>query len=96
MDEIIVEIDEEDEEIIMDVTILGLSIGTASGWDEWSDFGLVFYDFEPNDHGKLFLGALRVVTGTLAIDFNTGVVEACDDDGNTQSYSVDWSVFNAR
>lgn len=40
----------------MNVQVFGRIIGTASGWDQPTDFGLNFYDFQPNEVGVQFLG----------------------------------------
>ena len=32
----------------IDVKLMGINVGTATGWDEAGDYMLQFYDFEPS------------------------------------------------
>ena len=51
----------------MEVKILGVSLGTASGWDESADWGLMFYDFKPSLSG--------IPEGDLFVDLQSGELE---------------------
>ena len=68
----------------IDVTILGKTIGTASGWDEFSDFCLGFYDFKSSaDHIP--------DADCLAVDLNTGVL-SIENDGSVVEKTLVWSL----
>lgn len=56
-------------------TVLGRSIGTASGWDQADTFSMMLYDFEPTQ-------GVDLPAGTLCIDFESGLAETYDDAGN--------------
>lgn len=56
----------------MDVTILGVNHGTASGWDG-DESSSLFYDFVPVD------GSILVPCSCLSIDLTTGKAEAYND-----------------
>ena len=56
--------------------ILGRTIGVASGWDQGDTFVIALYDFEPTD-------GIKLPSGTLTIDFESGTASTHDDAGNT-------------
>lgn len=55
-------------------TVLGREIGTATGWDQADTFVMQLYDFKPADNVDL-------PSGTLCINFESGVAETYDDNG---------------
>lgn len=66
----------------IEVKVLGLVIGTASGWDELDTCVLYFYDFEPNN-------GINLPSKDLVVDFEDGLFMTYDDDGTeTHSSSV--------
>lgn len=66
----------DNEKTTMDVMLLGVKIGTASGWDEAGDFSLQFYDFSPLIKGLAFVDCLTVDP------WHSGLFEGYDPDGN--------------
>jgi hypothetical protein len=54
----------------MEVKILGIVVGTATGWDEVTDWGLTFYDFKPVLNG--------IPEGDLFVDFQSGDLQITD------------------
>lgn len=64
---------------MMDVIILGSNVGTASEWDQSNDWGVIFYDYTPNDLGRSLFGVLPC--NDLSVDFETGIAELYDDEG---------------
>ena len=56
-----------EEETRIDVTFFGVKIGTASGWDQYSDNGVMYYDFEPEEKFKSFFYG-DVEPDTLCLD----------------------------
>jgi len=64
----------------MDVVVLGITIGTASGWDETTDFGLTFYDFEAKLSG--------ILEGDLYVDFQSGALQVTPLDGGDPTLNV--------
>ena len=67
----------------MDVVVLGRYLGTASGWDQMTDWIVGFYDFEPGT-------GVDLPSGFMQIDLeNTGNIEFVDDEGNvTQTFDA--------
>jgi len=55
----------------MEVIALGIKLGTASGWDQVTDWGLTFYDYKSNLTG--------IPEGDLYIDFETGSLQITDE-----------------
>jgi hypothetical protein len=55
-------------------TILGREIGTATGWDQADTFIMQLYDFMP-------AAGVDLPSGTISINFETGMVESWDDNG---------------
>lgn len=53
----------------MDVEVLGVKLGTASGWDELDTCNLYFYDVETSNT------KFPSLEFNLNVDFNTGVYE---------------------
>jgi hypothetical protein len=68
----------------MPVTIMGRTIGTASGWDG-EDQTLGFYDFEPSETTAAELSK----TNSLQIDFTTGKITAWNEDG-----CLEWEILD--
>ena len=64
---------------LIDWVLLGRKVGKASGWDEGGDFGIMLYDFEPNE-------GVQLPSGDVHFDFEKGTVEKYDEDGNV----VEW------
>lgn len=58
----------------LEYTILGRLVGTASGWDQFSDWGMSLYDFDPVP------GVAIPSCSSLYFDSETGLMEAYDDD----------------
>lgn len=58
----------ETENERMTVEILGIDIGTASGWDDMETAVFFFYDFEPYENCPLPAGGINV-------NFTEGTVE---------------------
>ena len=56
--------------------ILGRTIGTASGWDQSDTFVMMLYDFKPS-------AGIDLPSGTLCINFESGIAETYDDEGQT-------------
>lgn len=63
----------EDEQKRIDVILLGVKIGTASGWDEMDVAVFFFYDFEPAE-------GVSIPAGGINVDLNTGIVELYEDE----------------
>lgn len=63
------------------VVVLGVTIGTASGWDQSGDFGAVFYDFQP----RTGLTCLR--SGDINIDEEHGFHYYNDSDELSEKIS---------
>lgn len=60
----------------MNVIIMGRFLGTASGWDQVTDWVVQFYDFQcTNDALKHVKGIVSIIS----IDHETGIVEFFDD-----------------
>lgn len=57
----------------MKVKVIGIVLGTASGWDEVSDFLLTFYDFETDLPG--------IPDGHLTVGLESGIFQVTDEDG---------------
>jgi len=55
----------------MEVIALGIKLGTASGWDQVTGWGLTFYDYESN--------LPDIPEGDLYIDFETGDLQITDE-----------------
>lgn len=82
----------------MEMQVLGKIMGTASGWDQVTDWGIHFYDAQLNDLGKKFVPDWPAGKSCdLFIDFDKGVVEAyvIDYTGTVIRLIPDWSVCNA-
>ena len=58
----------------MEVTVVGINIGTASGWDQVTDNGIQFYDFIPNS-------IFGLLNADIYIDTETGVWEQYNEEG---------------
>ena len=84
----------------MDVKILGVVIGTASGWDDQDTCAVTFYDVELNDIGRKFFKSTSIAADesvpAIAVDFERGIVEVYinRDDETPEKVVVDWAVFN--
>ncbi len=66
------EINMDDERVPF--TVLGRAIGTASGWDQTTEQGIVLYDFQPAK-------GIPLEAGDLSFDSETGMFERYDDAG---------------
>lgn len=79
----------------MKMKLLGKIIGTADGWDEYSDNGIMFGNPVFNEDGRKFIRNLVRAADSISIDFETGEVSVYFK-GETDDHSVDpdWSVFN--
>lgn len=87
------------EEARVTTTYIGTELGTHTGWDQSGIFGVLFYDFIPNEAGLKFLRMTewKLEDVVLNVDFETGVVELYQDleDGQeVTAINPDWSVFN--
>ena len=58
----------------MEVRILGIIIGTASGWDQVGDFAVCFYDFKPSH-------ILVPSDECLSVDLDSGDFQITNDEG---------------
>lgn len=56
-----------------ELIIMGVNIGTYTGWDDMDVAVLFFYDFEPRE-------GVNLPAGGINVDFNTGIVEVYTDD----------------
>lgn len=64
-----------------DVIIMGVTIGTATGWDEVDVAFLTFYDFEPNmTFGHAIKGPYHEMYESIGINFQTGEIECYQGD----------------
>jgi hypothetical protein len=59
---------------VIEWTILGRKVGSASGWDIVDTFVMMLYDFVPV-HG------IDLPRGDINFDFENGVAESFNDDG---------------
>jgi hypothetical protein len=59
----------------MKVVFMGVLIGTASGWDEIDTQVIAFYEFEPDEKAKNFVG----LSGVLTINGTEGTMEICEE-----------------
>lgn len=59
----------------MPVEVMGLTLGTADGWDDHGDFMLQYYDFQPD------ITIFGLEPGDLVFSFTKGVIERYDDAG---------------
>lgn len=64
----------------IDVTLAGVVIGSASGWDKVTDEGLQFYDFEPSEAGRK-AGITADTVPSIYVDPWSGLVETYDEGG---------------
>lgn len=55
--------------------IFNVGVGTATGWDQMSDWGVCLYDFEPYP-------GFDVPAGDIGVDFETGTIQHYDVIGN--------------
>lgn len=64
-----------------DVIVMGVTIGTATGWDEVDVAFLSFYDFQPNMYfGHAIKGPYQEMYESIGINFQTGEVECYQGD----------------
>lgn len=65
----------------MAVTVLGIEIGTGTGWDQSGDWSFVTYNFQPNQ--QFAIVCPQAVAGcSLNVDYDDGLLSSYDDDGN--------------
>jgi len=72
----------------MDVTWLGRTLGTASGWDGDPGDCWWVYDFQslPGD-------PMQVTCSCLQFNETEGTIEAQDNEGNAmQTWQIDWTL----
>jgi hypothetical protein len=75
-----------------DVSVFGVSIGTADGWDNYNDTGMQFNEFEPNEQFKSFFYG-DVEPDTLCIDpFGEGMAMLVGYLDETE-VPYDWKKF---
>lgn len=70
-----------------EVKFLGGVIGTATGWDQASDFGIQFYDFLPSDNLPFTLTGLAAVSCLCMDPFESSQFVGIDDAGS-EVYSI--------
>lgn len=77
------------------ITLLGVDIGTASGWDEGGDTASVFYDVELNDAGKqIILGNIPTTKDfSMFIDAFYGVIELTSIDEEKIDVTLDFEAL---
>jgi hypothetical protein len=64
-----------------DVIVMGVTIGTATGWEEVDVAFLSFYDFKPNMYfGHAIKGPYQEMYESIGINFQTGEVECYQGD----------------
>jgi hypothetical protein len=73
----------------MVIRVMGVKLGTASGWDQVTDWGVNFYDAEFNEFGKSIFEV--DATSGVYIDFDTGEWQVNDDIGNPVSQGEDFA-----
>jgi hypothetical protein len=72
----------------MEVIVLGVQIGFASGWDEIDGLGLVFYDFVAFEPDFEWANSKD-----LHVSFDDGVFAYYDDNGKVvESRDIKWSI----
>jgi hypothetical protein len=79
--------------------LMGVDIGTASGWDQMDTFSMIIYDFIPNKIGKKFVPDFDPeIYDDLIVDWESGKTSAFDkiDDTKETFFSQNWSVFNKK
>ena len=77
----------------IDWNLMGVHIGTATGWDMQDVFSIVIYDFIPNEAGLRFVPDF-VSKNDLTVNWERGIVAVYDEAGNETLLKCDWSVFN--
>lgn len=55
--------------------VLGYFVGTSTGWDQADDWSIILYDFEPYK-------GFDMPAGDLGVDYQEGVFENYDEEGN--------------
>lgn len=58
----------------IEVKILGVEVGKASGWDEVDLLGLQFYDFVP-------LEGFSIPAGDISVHYDSGIIGLYDKEG---------------
>ncbi len=51
--------------------IFNVAVGTATGWDQMTDWGVCLYDFQPYP-------GFEIPAGDIGIDFETGTIQHWD------------------
>jgi hypothetical protein len=77
----------------VDWKLMGVSIGTATGWDKQDTFAMMIYDLEVNEVGQKFVPDFRGPQD-LVVDWERGEAATYTDDGSETLLRTDWSVFN--
>lgn len=54
--------------------VLGRKVGSASGWDDVTDHGIILYDFQPAP-------GVPIPPGDTVFEFESGVIEQSDESG---------------
>ncbi len=75
--------------------LMGVNIGSATGWDMQDTFAIVIYNFIPNDVGLKFVPEVKS-GDDITVDWEAGTVATFDDIGNETLLTCDWSVFNKQ
>lgn len=85
---------DKSEDKVGDTMVLGVYIGTTSGWDQPDTYAIQFYNFTPNEVGVKFLAGAEIKQyDTLFINFEDGAVSLLE--GETEKEVIpNWSVFN--
>jgi hypothetical protein len=82
--------------------LMGVDIGTATGWDQLDSFAIMIYSLEPNETAIKMCPALKFDWTMpnnrvdLGVDWERGVMALYDNEGNETLLDTDWSVFNKK
>jgi hypothetical protein len=83
-----------DDDEPMEMRILGRTIGTATGWDQSTDWGVCFYGPQFNDIGKHVFGIESAES--VYIDFETGIWQTYNHFGSVSGEGNDLAYRFAR
>jgi hypothetical protein len=82
--------------------LMGVDIGTCSGWDQLDSFCIIIYSLDPNVTAIKMCPALKPSYTMpnnrldLVVDWERGVMSFYDGENNSHEVilKTDWSVFN--
>ena len=73
---------------MFDLVVLGVKIGTTTGWDANDDLNNGYYDFKPVEHSNLKEHSY------ISIDYKTGLLTYYDEEGSVIDYVYLLSEIN--